>query len=150
MKATLEPPSSFLLRISRHIKAFSIWYIKMLLLFRVCPFLLWVCRVERSLPFCAWRRDSAYPGKDWLGWLWLHEANCPLARATGVQVQCLSLASFFSCPFPCLPDRVQSLWIEDTWLARTNDEQQHELWVWVPPNKWEEVLVCQVSPTSKP
>lgn len=79
MKATLEPLFSFHLRISRQIKAFSIWYIKMLLLFWVCSFLLWVCGVERSLPFCAWRRDSSYPCKDWLGWLWLHEAKCPLA-----------------------------------------------------------------------
>lgn len=78
------------------------------------------------------------------------EVKClPGSLANGTQAWCGSLGSFFSCLFPCLPDRVQSLWIEDTWLARTNDEQQHELWVRVPPNKWEEVFICQVSHTSE-
>lgn len=137
-------------KISRQIKAFSIWYVQMLLLFQVCFFLLlageWkdVCLsvLGGGTLLIKAKIDCAGSG--------CFEAQCPSGSlATGTQAWCSSLGSFFPCLLPCLPDRVQSLWIEDTWLARTNDEQQHELWVWVPPNKWEEVFVCQVSHTSE-
>lgn len=131
-------------------KAFSVWYVQMLLLFQVCSFLLLVWRWREVCLSVLGGGTLLIKAKiDWAGSGCFEAKSLPGSLATGMQARCSLLGSFFSCPLLCLPDRVQSLWIEDTWLARANDEQQHELWIWVPPNKREEVPVCQVSHTSE-
>ena len=46
---------------------------------------------------------------DWAGPGCFEAKGPPGSLAAGTQAWCSSLGSFFSCPFPCLSDRIQSL-----------------------------------------
>lgn len=54
------------------------------------------------------------------------------------------LGSTPACADPLSPHRVQPLRVQDPRLERADDEQQHELWLWLAPDKREEIPLCPV------
>lgn len=90
----------------------------------------------------------------------LPPATCPVARlwlplsAYRVNLACCLhparwggggvLKAAPACADPLSLRRVQPLRVQDPRLARADDEQQHELWLWLAPDKREEIPLCPV------